>query len=271
MTVDLDAYFARIGYRGTPAPSYDTLAALHELHPRAIPFENLDPWLRRRVELAPAALERKLVHQLRGGYCYEHNGLFAHVLRAIGFEVRSLAARVRWGVTDDVITPRTHMVLLVDLPEGTWLADVGFGVLTPTSPLRLATSVEQPTAHETLRLISEGDTFVLEARIRTAWRPVYAFDLVPQRPVDFEVFNWYVSTHPRSRFVGQLIATRPTVDGRISLRDRELNEHRLDGTTTHRTIDTPAALRRILEHDFGLGLVDLPELDDALQRLFDDS
>src|SRR5471032_2344964 len=96
--IDLDAYFARIGYDGPRMATLETLRALHRLQPQVIAFENLDPLLGRPVRLDASSLEQKLVHGGRGGYCFEQNLLFAHALRAIGFKVTELAARVLWNV-----------------------------------------------------------------------------------------------------------------------------------------------------------------------------
>ena len=103
--IDLDAYCARIGYDGPREATLESLRALHNLHPQAIPFENLDPLLKRPVKLDAASLQAKLVEGGRGGYCFEHNSLFAHVLRALGFKVQEATARVRWSVPPGVKTP----------------------------------------------------------------------------------------------------------------------------------------------------------------------
>ena len=99
--IDIDAYLDRIGYEGSRHPSLETLAALHLAHPGAIPFENLDPLLRRPVRLDAASLEQKLVRDRRGGYCYEHNQLFGDVLKGMGYQVSGLAARVMWNAPDE--------------------------------------------------------------------------------------------------------------------------------------------------------------------------
>src|SRR5438094_749721 len=95
--IDLDAYFARIGYSGSPAPTLETLRAIHALHPTAIAFENLDPLLGRQVQIDLASIQKKLIASGRGGYCYEMNGLLAGVLRALEFEVTGLSARAIFG------------------------------------------------------------------------------------------------------------------------------------------------------------------------------
>ncbi len=96
--IDLDAYFQRIGYDGERTPTLATLRAIHARHATMIPFENLSPLLRQPVRLDLSSLQDKLIHQGRGGYCFEHNLLLRAALLALGFQVRGLAARVRWNV-----------------------------------------------------------------------------------------------------------------------------------------------------------------------------
>src|SRR5688572_28326190 len=119
--MNLDAYLRRVGYDGPLRPTVDVLDALAYRHATTIAFENLDPFAGRPVELSPQALERKLVEEGRGGYCFEHNLLLAQVLQAVGFEVSGLAARVLWTQPEDAITARSHMLLRVELDEGTRL------------------------------------------------------------------------------------------------------------------------------------------------------
>src|SRR5476649_596419 len=101
--IDLDSYFARVGYEGPPTPTLATLSRLHALHAAAIPFENLSPFLGELVRLDVDSLVDKLVARRRGGWCFEQNLLFFHALEAIGFEVTRLAARVRWNVAANAI------------------------------------------------------------------------------------------------------------------------------------------------------------------------
>src|SRR5271165_2145045 len=147
MDFDLDAYLARIGFDGHREPPLHVLRALHRLHPDAIPFENLDPLLGRPVPLDLGALQAKLVGARRGGYCFEQNALFRAALEAIGFAVTPLIARVVWmAAPDRPLGGRNHMLLRVDLAEGPYLADVGFGGQLESTPLRLAPGLEQTTA-----------------------------------------------------------------------------------------------------------------------------
>src|SRR5580704_18152588 len=154
MTVDLDAYLARIGYDGPREATLPVLCALHALHPAAIAFENLDPVLGRPVSLDLDALQSKLLGQRRGGYCFEQNAVFRSALEALGFAVTPLIARVVWMAPPDrPLGPRSHMLLKVDLPEGPYIADVGFGGQLSSAPLKLAEGLEQPTAEASFRLL----------------------------------------------------------------------------------------------------------------------
>ncbi|MGH8259705.1 MAG: arylamine N-acetyltransferase family protein [Steroidobacteraceae bacterium] len=267
-TVDLEAYLRRIGHSGSREPTLETLRTVHALHPQAIPFENLDPYLGRAVPLDLASLERKLVREGRGGWCFEHNLLFAAVLRSLGFRVTGLAARVVWNAPAGAVRPRGHMLLRIDMAGEPYVADVGFGGLTLTAPLRLVPGTEQPTPHEPFRLIEDAGMFVLQALVRGEWRALYRFDLQPQLPPDYEVASWYLSTHPASHFVQGLMVARVLPGRRLALANRRLSVHRLGGTTEHHDLASVTELRRTLEEQFGLRVPAGEAVDSRLERLF---
>jgi N-hydroxyarylamine O-acetyltransferase len=266
---DLTSYFSRIGYAGPRTPSLATLRALHAMHPRAIPFESLDVLLGRPISLEPAAVQDKLVHARRGGYCYEQNLLFCDVLRALGFEVRPLLARVQWGLSPDApVRPRSHMLLRVTCEGQLYYADVGFGGLTLTAPLRAELDVAQPTTHEPFRLVAlPGDELQLRAQVHGEWRPLYRFDLQAQQRVDFEVANHFTATHPSSPFTERLMAARVAVDGRHALLNNAYAVHHRDGRTERRVIRDASELQELLEGTFAIALPHGPELDALLARL----
>src|SRR5579871_6842774 len=126
----LDAYFERIGYRGPREPTLATLNGVMAAHVESIPFENLDVLLGKPILIDEAALVRKLIHERRGGYCFEQNGLFLGVLEALGYQVTPISARVRLQRPRDYIPPRTHLFARVELEGESWLADVGVGGLS---------------------------------------------------------------------------------------------------------------------------------------------
>jgi N-hydroxyarylamine O-acetyltransferase len=267
--MDVPAYCARIGYSGPRVATLRTLRELHLRHAQSIPFENLNPYLRLAVPLDSASLERKLVFQQRGGYCFEQNLLLGEVLRSLGFRVRGLAARVTWNAAEGFVPARTHMLLQVDLEEGPHLADVGFGGMTLTGPLRLAADIEQETPHEPFRLLAAGSQFILQAKVRESWRSLYQFDLQEQAVADYEVTNWYLANHPESRFVRNLVAARPMPDRRLALLNNELTVHHLGGPSERRLLESVAELREVLEDVLQIELPDVPNLDGALQRALD--
>ncbi|MBI3154269.1 MAG: arylamine N-acetyltransferase [Burkholderiales bacterium] len=249
--LDLDAYLARIGVRGPYAPTLDTLAALHRAHCAAIPFENLDILLGRPISLDVAAVEAKLVAARRGGYCFEQNTLFQAALETLGFRVTALAARVRAGTAD--IRPRTHMLLRVDLPQGAFGADVGFGADGLVQPVPLAQGHETWVESVGHRLRREGDVWVLQGNVAGDWSALYAFTLEPHHAVDFVMANHFTSTYPGSPFVLNLTAQRARAERRVALRNRDLVV-RERGSATATTVRDPAHLIEVLEAEFGLVL-----------------
>ncbi|WP_432119139.1 arylamine N-acetyltransferase family protein [Streptomyces sp. bgisy032] len=263
---DLDAYFRRIGWEGERRADPATLRGVHLAHMRAIPFENLDALRRTAPSLDPADLMAKLVHSRRGGYCYEHNSLFARALRALGFRVTLLTARVVVGADGITSRPRTHMALLVDVPgePRPYLADVGFGAIGALlEPVPLVAGVEFDDAGRRHRLVHaphDGplDLWVLEAHDRQKgdWAAQYAFTVEPFERPDFDVVNWYVGTHPRSPFTQRLYAQHLGADRHLLLDGRLLTETRTDGTVTEREVTGEAEVRRLLDEEFGISAPD---------------
>ncbi len=276
-------YLARIGYPDPepPKPTLATLHALHAAHNRAIPFENLDPVLGIPVaDLGAKALSDKLVTRRRGGYCYEQNGLFGYVLEDLGYRVDRLAGRVIWmsgpaalpTAWDAPVPALTHNVLAVTVPgeRDRYLADVGFGGQTLSSPIRLQPGPVQQTRHEPYRLVDAGaGTLRLEAEVRGVWQPLYIFGLQPQRRTDLQVGSWYVSTHPESIFVVGLSAALVTDDARWNLRGRDLAVH-AGGETERIRLASAADVLEQLTGRFGIDLTGLGDVEAAVARVLTD-
>lgn len=265
--IDLNAYLRRIGHTSSVAADLPTLNALAAAHVAMIPFENLDPLFGLPVLLDPVAVERKLVHAGRGGYCFEQNLLFAEVLRAIGFEVSGLVARVLWNQPKDAVTPQTHMLLRVELDGESWLADVGFGGHVLTAALRLHADIEQPTGHEPFRLVIADGDWRMQSLVRGQWLSLYRFDLRQSHAIDYVVANHYVSTHPASRFVNNLIAARTTADRRLSLLNHEFTVRRMGHEPERHTLGGSAEIRHVLEQEFRLHLPAYANFDQRLDGL----
>ncbi|MFD3524997.1 arylamine N-acetyltransferase [Streptomyces sp. NPDC058653] len=268
---DLDAYLERIGWTGERRADADTLWGTHLAHLEAIAFENLDAVGGTAPSLGLGDLMAKLVHdRRRGGYCYEHNTLYATALEALGFGVTRLSARVVLGAERFEDRPRTHMALLVEIPGDPrrCLADVGFGAIgSLLEPVPLVADTEFYGAgrrHRLVRVPHRGplEMWVLEAHdtpaepSRGGWTAQYAFTLEPFEHSDYEVVNWHVATNPRSPFSHRLYVQRLTPDGHLLLDGDRVTGTGDDGTVTERKLDDEADARRVLAEDFGIDAPD---------------
>lgn len=251
--IDRDAYLARIGYEGSVDPSVEALRALHRAHVLSVPFENLDIHLGRPISLEPLDLFRKIVTGKRGGYCFELNGLFALLLEDLGFAVTRLAARVLYGA--EGVRPRSHELLLVQLSETAWIADVGFGGNGLLEPLRLAGGAEEKQGVDRFRLMAEQGSYVLQCEAKQGWTSLYSFALDPWLPVDFTFANYFHSHSPESLFMQRRIGTRPTMEGRATLVDSILKVRGPDGTLEVH-VSSEEEWRQLLQQYFGLRIND---------------
>ncbi len=267
-TIDLDAYFSRIGYDGPRAPTLDLLKQIILLQQRAITFENLSSFAGVPVVIDPSTIENKIIRGGRGGYCHEQNQYLRLVLKALGYDARLRMARVRWMQPSEAKPQRGHMTLNVAVDGRWYLSDVAFGAMTPTAPLRLDTPEEQATPHQPYRVIPIGDSLHLEVKLGEHWRPVYSFDSVDYYPVDFEAANWQVSTFPASEFVRNLVVARPTADRRQILNNTTLSIRHADGAVEKRTLASVDELRSTLTTMFGIALPADTKVDQALEGLF---
>ena len=264
---NIAAYLNHIQYDGALTPTFDTLYQLHLQHTQSIPFENLSPFTGAAVRLNIPALLEKFTIARRGGYCYEQNAVFQYVVEQIGFKTIGLAARVRLNVAEDVITPRSHMLLLVEANGEQWIADTGFGGMTLTAPIRFAIDDIQHTPHGQYRLTREHALYRLEARIKNLWTVLYVFDLTAHVAADYEVCNWYVSTHPSSHFVTSLVAARPEKAGRHVLHGTQYSFYSLAGEADKRQLSSVDDIKGVLEDIFRIHTAGVVGLDERLERL----
>lgn len=215
--MDLDAYLNRINYDGPREPTAETLRRLQTAHLLTVPFENLSIHTYEPIVLNDEALFQKIVARRRGGFCYELNGLFAALLRALGFEVSMLAAQV--AIDEGIFSQDfSHMALMITL-EQRWLVDVGFGD-SFIEPLLLDAREAQKQADRAYRIVEAGEYLVLErAEEDKDWKAQYRFKLDPYRYEDYAEMCRYHQTSPESHFTQKRICSRLTPNGRISLSD----------------------------------------------------
>ncbi|SER30871.1 N-hydroxyarylamine O-acetyltransferase [Lentzea xinjiangensis] len=230
----MDTYLQRIGASRT-----SSLAELHERHLLSVPFENLDTHMDTRIVLEVPWLHDKIVERRRGGFCYELNGLFAELLRDLGYEVDLLAARV-YGEEQRLGPPFDHMALLVD---GEWLADVGFGSFS-LHPLSWTSREDQQDPCGVFRLRDHGD----DVDVLHDGSPAYRLERRPRELAEFVPACWWQQTAPESHFRKGPMATRALPDGRITVAGAKLVVTE-NGRKTSTDVDDPAAA--LLEH-FGV-------------------
>jgi N-hydroxyarylamine O-acetyltransferase len=217
--MDVSSYLRRINYSGPRDVSAETLRDLHHAHLLAIPFENLDNHLGRRIVLEEAKVIRKLIEERRGGICYELNGAFCALLREMGFEVSMLSA----GVARDeggFDPPFDHMALLVRL-DRRWLADVGFGD-SFREPLLLDERGDQVQGDDAYRLTEADEHLIVHRREGGSWKPQYRFTLEPHQYSDFSDMCLYHQTSPDSIFTQRRACSLATPEGRITVTDKRV-------------------------------------------------
>ncbi len=253
--MDSPAYLTRLNYTAPVGVDYKTLRGLQSAHMLAVPFENLDIGLKRPIQLSEQALWDKIVVRRRGGFCYELNGMFAWLLKQIGFEVTYLNGRVfnregQLGIDFD------HLALLVRIPgqSARWLADVGFGD-SFTEPLSFEERGEQVQGLRAYRLEQTSDGYVTWQRnYDGVWERQYFFDLQPYNfPSDYEASCLYHQTSPKSSFTRGSVISRATLDGRVSLEDGRLIATQ-DGQRSERPVVNRNEYDALLKEHFGIVL-----------------
>ena len=254
MSFDLDAYLARIHLSQRPAADAGGLAELQHAHRLAIPFENLDIRLGRRIRIDSESVFSKLVTAKRGGYCFEQNRLFADALAALGLEARPLLARVWLGASD---TPGlTHMLLLVTIDGQDWIADAGFGgcYIPPLPRIDGGAALGPDGAEYCVRV--ESDNWIVERRAdghNQGWQPQYSFTLATVAPIDLAMSSHWTATAPSTRFVDFVVVSVALPRGFASLSDRTY-KRQVAGEENSAVIDDPRVYRLRLSMMFGIDL-----------------
>ncbi len=252
--LDVQAYLSRIGFALPPAPSAEALRELHRAHLYAVPFENLDIHVGRPIVLEEELLVRKIVEQRRGGFCYELNGAFAALLRAVGFGVERLAAGVKGD--DGYGPPFDHLLLEVAAEDDPrpWLVDVGFGDGF-VEPLRLEPGLDQAQDNGTYRLEPDGDELVLTRRPHAGAspEPQYRFTRTPRALSEYAEMCAFHQTSPASHFTRQRVCSIATPEGRITLSEHAVIVTRR-GVRSIRKLRGDAAYRAALLEHFGFAL-----------------
>ena len=261
---DQKAWLDRIGYMGPLAPTLETLNGLIFAHAHTISYETLDIMLGRPPKLDVPTLQTKMIAGKRGGYCFEQNMLFRAALRSLGYRITSLQGRVVRGLAIDAPRPAIHMLLQVELPEGPYLADVGFGNLAPTCALSLKPLVEQETPHEVMRFIDVGGELTLQARFKRGWEHIYRLIPYPRYDGEYEITNWYTATHPETPYQGNIIVAKPGPNRtRVTMYNARVTVRDADGRADKRWLANDCEYHDMLRGEFGLNMTD-QEIDQCI-------
>jgi len=248
--LDVKAYLERINYYGSLAPTAETLRELQVAHLLAVPFENLSIHYKQPIVLEDDALFTKIVEHRRGGFCYEANGLFAALLRGLGFDVAMLSAGVAnaeggFGPNFD------HMTLMVTL-EQRWLVDVGFGD-SFREPLLLDERDEQVQGRHAYQFVPDRAHLVLMQRDDgDEWKAQYRFTLQPYEYADYAEMCRYHQTSPQSHFTRARICSRATEQGRVTLSEMRFITTSKNGERQERTLTSQEEYVVMLREHFGI-------------------
>ncbi len=248
--MDIPAYLRRINYQGSLKPTAQNLCDLHVAHQLTVPFENLSIFLGQPVVLDEEALFAKIVVRRRGGFCYELNGLFAALLRELGFRVEMLSAGV--AHSRGLFGPEfDHMVLMVSL-ERRWLTDVGFGDAF-REPLLLDEPNEQRQNERAYQIVPDGPYRTLLRRDDGGdWRARYRFTLQPHQMADYRRMCLFHQTSPQSPFTQRRTCSLATPDGRITLTDMRFIRTGANGEREERALTSQDEYESILREQFGI-------------------
>lgn len=247
----LEKYLKRIHYSGDLEANMDVLKSIHQLHPKHIPFENIDSYTGRVPSLDIEPIFQKLVLESRGGYCYEQNLLLSEVLKYLGFKVDLQLGRVLWRRDENSAAAKTHLLLIVEWENQKYLVDCGFGTATLTSPLILNREEPQDTANEQFKISQKNGAYTLWTW-REKWLPVYRFNLEHVEPLDLEICNWYLATHPDSNFRKNLVFSKVDENARYTFSDHTLNIRKKTGEKESVSMENDTQLFHMMKEVFGL-------------------
>jgi N-hydroxyarylamine O-acetyltransferase len=253
--LNLDAYLARINYAGPRTLTYETLAGILRAHIASIPFESFDVLLGRSIRLDPEGLQDKIVTARRGGYCFEHASLMHAALESVGFApVRHCSRVVLFEPRHESV--RQHMFLTVTVGGVTYVVDPGFGPFACPVPIP-TNGTPMPACASSHRLARGENDWVLYVAKDGEQVQGWVSTMEEEYPVDFEMMNYYISTHPSSFFTHNILASAVTKDGRVNIMNQDVHIISNGGVKAANLADRKA-LRLLVAQHFGF---DLPELE----------
>lgn len=258
---NLPAYLKLIDYTGSLDITLENLHSIQQKHVMMVTFENLDIHLphKRSVDITPASIEKKILLDKRGGYCWEQNTLLFYMLNAFGFQVRRVGCQVLYRVPVGTVSIGiSHMALLIDIENKNWMVDVAFGGMSATYPLDIDNEAEISSIYDPLRRIrKDNSVFIHEANLNDVWHSLYSFSINAFEHSDAVMWNHGTYSNPKGTCVVTLMLARVTHDARYTFMNEELNiwKHSRNMEENEKYIvSTPIELLSIFEKYFNIFL-----------------
>lgn len=252
---DRKEYLKRIGIEADDLEATETtLRMLQHMHLLAVPFENLDIHSGREIVTDIDLMFDKVVGRRRGGFCYELNGLFNELLRALGYTTRLISARVFNGTSYG--PEYDHAAIIVTIDDGEYLADVGFGDFS-AEPLRFAIGGVQSDDGGTFTIRKYDDEYYDAAKLTgDEWKSEYIFKDTARTLDEFAEMCRFHQTSPDSHFTKGRLISILTTNGRKTLTDGKFIQ-KLNGDRIEEKINSPDEFITKLRAEFNYDDIDL--------------
>lgn len=250
LRIDVDAYLKRLDLQHE-VPTINYLKKLQKAHLLNIPFENLDIHYGSKIILDYVKIFQKVVMNHRGGFCYELNGLFYHLLYHLGFDCYVIAAQVYSEQTQEFGKPFDHLVIIVTIDSQQFLVDVGFGD-GPISPLKITKNVQMDYTRYWRIDTDPDENLILKVSNDTSYfQTKYLFTTEEKQLIQFMEMCEYHQSSPGSPFTQKKLISQLTPNGRVTLTERKLKILDL-GEVTEKDIMHEDEFLSKLEHHFGI-------------------
>src|SRR5699024_8073336 len=215
------SYLNRIGLESVSSTDLSTLTTLQQQHMRHVPFENLDVMRGVPITLDVHDYYEKVIQHHRGGFCYELNGLFHWLLKALGFQNKLISAIVRasetsWAKED------SHATQIVTLGNESYLVDVGLGDSARITLPFSGEPREDVSGIYRIYQISE-EQYDFETQSENAlWKMLFRFTTDDKVFAVFQAGCDFNQPSPVSPLTHRNLVTIANIDGRITLSAHEL-------------------------------------------------
>ena len=201
--MDVQKYLDRIGFQGNVEISLACLTKLQNAHQLHVPFENLDVFTNRKKVLRVEDLYEQIVGQHRGGWCHELNGLFAWLLRSLGFDVKMLSANYYDPAKGKFKGEFDHMTLMVRLGGLDYLTDVGFGNIHHFyDPIRMTEGASHLQEggeykltrsgnfwllqHQVMNVVGHHNAQMNQVNLQGSWQTLFRYDVSARELAEFQ-------------------------------------------------------------------------------------